>query len=226
LSYHYDLDFIRARYNRLAAIYPLFEVILILPSGIRARAVQRLELKQGDRVLEVGCGTGRNLPHLQKAVGPAGHIYGIDYCEGMLTKARQLCERQQWRNVSLSHQDAAQMSVPEPVDGVLFSLCYTVMPEPRQALKRAWEYLRPNKHTVIMDGKLAPGLLGRLSRPFVMLASKATVLGDLDEQPWEDLKEWTSRIEVEEVNWGTYYICRGTKTDSSGRGGAPGRVNG
>lgn len=211
LSHHYDLDFVRARYNRLAAIYPLFEIVFILPYGIRAKAVQRLELRHGDRVLEVGCGTGRNLPHLVKAVGPAGHVYGIDYCEGMLAKARQLCERRQWRNVSFSQQDATQMTVPEPVDGVLFSLCYTVMPEPRQALKQAWKYLRPHKHVVIMDGKLARGLRGRLSRPFVILANKATVLGDLDEQPWEDLKELTSRIEMEEVNWGTYYICRGTK---------------
>jgi hypothetical protein len=37
------------------------------------------------------------------------------------------------------------------------------------------------------------------------------VLGDLDERPWEDLKELTRRIEMEEVNWGTYYISRGTK---------------
>jgi demethylmenaquinone methyltransferase/2-methoxy-6-polyprenyl-1,4-benzoquinol methylase len=211
LSFHYDLDFIRARYNRLAGFYPLFEAVFVLPLGIRAKAIQRLELQSGDRVLEVGCGTGRNLPHLQKAVGPAGHVYGIDCCEGMLAKAKQLCERQQWSNVSLVQQDAAQMAVPEPVDGVLFSLCYTVMPEPRKVLKQAWKYLRLNKHVVIMDGKLARGVLGRLSRPLVILASKATVLGDIDEQPWEDLKELTSRIEVEEVNWGTYYICRGTK---------------
>ena len=212
MSFHYDLDFIRARYNRLAAIYPLFEVAFILPYGIRAKAVQRLELQHGDKVLEVGCGTGRNLPHLQKAVGPAGHVYGIDYCEGMLAKAKQLCKRQQWRNVSLWQQDAAQMIVAEPVDGVLFSLCYSVMPEPRKALKQAWKCLRPKKHVVIMDGKVARGLLGELSRPFVILVSKATVLGDIEEQPWEDLKELTSRIEVEEVNWGTYYICRGTKS--------------
>lgn len=211
MSYHYDLDFIRARYNRLAAIYPLFEVTFILPYGIRARAVERLELAHGDRVLEVGCGTGRNLPHLQKAVGPTGRIYGIDCCEGMLAKAQQLCERRQWGNVSLSQQDAAQMIVDGPVDGVLFSLCYTVMPEPRKALKQAWKYLRPNKRLVIMDGKHARGFLGTLARPLVILANKATVLGDLDERPWEDLKELTSRIELEEVNLGSYYICCGTK---------------
>lgn len=211
MSFHYDLDFIRRRYNRLARIYPLFEFMFVLPSGIRARAVDRLDLQDGDKVLEVGCGTGRNLQHLIKAVGTAGQVYGVDYCEGMLAKAKQLCERHRWRNVTLLQQDAAHLVLPEQVDGVLFSLCYTVMPQPREALAQAWKYLRPTKHAVIMEAKLADGLLGRLSRPLVILLSKATVLGDPDEQPWEDLKEFTTQVQMEEINFGTYYICCGTK---------------
>src|SRR5215469_14821496 len=88
-------------------------------------------------------------------------------------------------------------------------------PQARQSLERAlakaWEYLRPNRHVVIMDGKLAQGLLGRLSRPGVILLCKATVLGNPDRQPWEDLKKFTPQVEMEEINLGTYYICRGTK---------------
>jgi hypothetical protein len=98
-----------------------------------------------------------------------------------------------------------------PVDGVLFSLSYTVIPKPATALEKAWEYLHSKRHVVIMDGKLAHGLLGRLSRPLVTFLSKATVLGDPDRQPWEDLKKLTPLVEIEEVNFGTYYICRGTK---------------
>ena len=186
-------------------------LVFFLPPGIRARAVRRLDLKAGDKVLEVGCGTGRNLPHLVKAVGATGEVFGVDYCEGMLAKAKRLCERHQWCNVKLLQQDAAEMVLPGLVDGVLFSLCYTVMPKPRKALAQAWKYLRPNRHVVIMDGKFAHGVLGKLSRPLVILVSKATVLGDPDEQPWEDLREFTPRIEMEEINFGTYYICRGTK---------------
>jgi hypothetical protein len=42
----------------------------------------------------------------------------------------------------------------------------------------------------------------------------ARVLGHLDRQPWEDFKSFTPQVEVEEINFGTYYICRGTKLSS------------
>lgn len=211
MSFNYDLGFIRRRYNRLASIYPAFEVLFVLPRGIRARAVARLGLQAGDKVLEVGCGTGRNLEHLLRAVGPAGHVYGVDYSDGMLAKAKVLCDRHQWRNVTLLQENATQIILPEKVDGVLFSLSYAVIPEPRKALAQAWKHLRSSKHVVIMDAKLVPGIVGKLSRGWVTLVSKATVLGDPDVRPWEHLKEFTPEVEMEGRNFGTYYICRGTK---------------
>ena len=68
----YDSPFIRRRYNRLAKFFVFFELLFLLPRGIRAKAVSRLELKPDARVLEVGCGTGRNLAHLVQAVGEQG----------------------------------------------------------------------------------------------------------------------------------------------------------
>ena len=90
-----------------------------------------------------------------------------------------------------------------------------MIPKPATALEKAWEYLHSKRHVVIMDGKLAHGLLGRLSRPLVTFLSKATVLGDPDRQPWEDLKKLTPLVEIEEVNFGTYYICRGQSFSGS-----------
>jgi demethylmenaquinone methyltransferase/2-methoxy-6-polyprenyl-1,4-benzoquinol methylase len=211
---HYKVDFIRVRYNRLAPLYPLFDLVFWLPRNISAKAIKRLDLKSGDKVLEVGCGTGRNLSRLVEAVGPTGEVFGVDCSDGMLAKARELCARHQWQNVKLSQQDAAEMVVPAPVDGVLFGLSYTVIPEPLTALAQAWKYLRYERHIVIMDGTLARGLVGRLSRPVITFLSEATVLGHLDRQPWKDLKSFTPQVEVEEVNFGTYYICRGTKLSS------------
>ena len=207
----FDLPFIRQRYNRLAKFFVFFEWLFLLPPGLRRKAVQRLALKPGDRVLEVGCGTGRNLSLLRERVGPGGHVYGVDLSDGMLADAQQLCERKQWDNVTLIRSDAAQYSVPSAVDGVLFSLSYAVMPHHREVLRHAWKQLRPGGTLVIMDAKLPPGIRGQLLRPYSVWIMRRTVLGNPYVRPWEELRELTDSFEMEEFLFGTYYVCCGQK---------------
>jgi len=206
LSFGYDLAFIRRRYNRLAAIYPVFEIIFALPRGIRARAVERLALNPGDRVLEIGCGTGRNFPHLIKAVGPDGRIYGVDYSDAMLARAHNLCRKNRWSNITLWQQDAQKLQMRETVDAVLFSLSYSVIPDPRKALSCGWSHLRSGGRVVILDSPLPSGMLWRLCRPFVSLLSRATVLGDLEAAPEQDLRRFTTKVEKQEFQLHTYCI--------------------
>lgn len=207
----YDSPFVRQRYNRLARFFVLFEWFFWLPRGIRKHAVSRLELKPGSRVLEVGCGTGRNLACLVQAVGPEGHVYGVDLSEGMLQEAKELCAQAEWRNITLIQADATDYNLPETVDAVIFSLSYAVIPKHREALRRAWEQLRPGGYVVIMDAKLPSGFPGKLLHPFVVWASRATVLGNPDIRPWDELRELTDDVTCEEVQLETYYICRGRK---------------
>jgi ubiquinone/menaquinone biosynthesis C-methylase UbiE len=207
----YEVPFVRRRYNRLAKFFVLFEWLFLLPRRIRDRAVGRLELEPGGRVLEVGCGTGRNLAPLVAAVGDGGQVYGVDLSEGMLAEAQELCERRGWRNVTLIRSDAADYALPEAVDGVIFSLSYAVIPHHREALRHAWGRLRAGGHLVVMDAKLPSGVAGRLLHPFVVWISRLTVLGNPDVRPWDELKELTAEVEYEEAQFGTYYICRGRK---------------
>ena len=207
----YDTSFVRQRYNRLARFFVFFEWLFLLPHSIRSKAVSRLELKRGSRVLEVGCGTGRNLAPLVEAVGAEGLVYGVDLSEGMLAEAKQLCARRKWRNVELMRADAADYVLPEPVDGAIFSLSYAVIPHHRDALRLAWEQLRPGGYLVIMDAKLPSGIPGKLLYPFVVWASRLTVLGNPDIRPWEELRELTGEADCEEAQFGTYYVCRARK---------------
>lgn len=210
----YDTSFVRARYNKLARIFVLFEWLFWLPGGIRQKAVNRLQLPKGGRVLEVGCGTGRNLSLLAEAVGQEGHVFGVDVSEGMLDEARELCERQHHTNVTLIRSDAAQYVVPEAVDGVLFSLSYATMSHHQEVLRRAWNQLRPGGWLVIMDAKLPGGFPGRIARlclPFFVITLKLTVLGNPFIVPAEELRAVASQVEVEELSFGTYFICRAQK---------------
>jgi len=137
-------------------------------------------LKPGNTVLEIGAGTGRNFPYLVEAVGPSGTVIGVDASPGMLAEARKLIERRGWSNVQLLHQDATQLEVDRDVDGVLFSLSYSALPEPRPALARAWECLRPSSRVVVMDMGLTQGGPHRLLAPIGRLHTRRGGLGGVE----------------------------------------------
>jgi ubiquinone/menaquinone biosynthesis C-methylase UbiE len=206
-----DRSSITRRYNRLAGIIPLFDWIFFQPPGFRRKAAERLQLRPGDRVLEIGCGTGRNLGHLHTAVGPAGRVYGVDISPGMLGKARELCARHDWRNVMLTEQDAAEYAAPEPLDGVLFGLSYNTMPHHLAVLQNAWSQLRPGGRLVVMDAKLPPGLGGEMVLPFSLWLMKRTMLGNPLVRPWQDVAALSEDFAMEEFRFGSWYICRATK---------------
>lgn len=203
---------ISQRYDRLAGLIPLFEWLLFLPRGLRRKAVERLALRPGDRVLEVGCGTGRNFPYMHDTVGPAGTIHGADISPGMLRKANMLCDRRGWNNVSLRQVDAADFVAPQPLDGVLFSLSFNTIPHHRRVLHHVWQQLRPGGRLVIMDAKLPPGPGGQFILPFSVWLMKRTMLGNPYIQPWEDLKQIADMTHMEEFLLGSYYICHAIKS--------------
>ncbi|MFT5051798.1 MAG: SAM-dependent methyltransferase [Chlamydiales bacterium] len=53
------------------------------------RALERLGVRRGAHVIEVGCGTGTTVLALAEAVGPPGHVLGLDVSEPMLARARE-----------------------------------------------------------------------------------------------------------------------------------------
>ncbi len=207
----FDRDFISERYDRIAGLIKLFEWVLFLPPSLRRRAVEHLQLEPGDRVLEIGCGTGRNFVHLHNAIGPKGRIYGVDLSPGMLQKSQQLKHQRGWDNIALICSDAADYVAPEPLDAVLFSLSYATMPHHLQVLQHAWSQLRSGGRLVIMDAKPPPGRGGELVLPFSAWLMRRTMLGNPYLRPWEDLARFTPHFEMKEFLFGSYYVCRGVK---------------
>ena len=216
-----DSAFIAARYDRLAGLIGFIDWLFFVPPRFRARAAQHLALRPGDRVLEIGCGTGRNFPYLREAVGPGGRVYGVDLSAGMLARARALCRRRRWSNVEIAHDDAANYAAPEPLDGVLFGLSYNTMPHHLCVLHHAWKQLRPGGRIVIMDGKVPPGAAGKLILPFGLWLMRHTMLGNPLIAPWKDLAAIAEDFEMEEFLFGSWYICRGTKSAHAQSGERP-----
>lgn len=197
------------RYDRIARVYSTLEPLYLIFPPARRRAVAALGLKAGDTVLEIGAGTGRNFPYLVEAVGPSGTVIGVDAAPGMLAEAGRLIGRRGWSNVQLLHQDAAQLDLERDVDGVLFSLSYSALPEPRPALARAWERLRPSSRVVVMDMGLTQGGLHRLLAPIGRLLVKLAP-GDAYSDPWSDLASYGT-VETERFMLGLYYVSAVTK---------------
>ena len=208
------------RYNRLARFYRLIPVLFLLTPRIRRRAVERLALRSGECSLEIGCGRGANLDLLVSAVGAEGEVIGVDVSPGMLARARRLVERRGWSNVTLLEENAAKLSVDGPVDAVLFGFCYAVIPERREALRQAWARLRPGGRIVIVEGYVPEGI--RLLRPVVRALSAATVLGEVDCRPWDDLAELADEVAIERLQLGLYVITWARKPASNTVKGATG----
>ena len=58
-------------------------------AGARRRAIEALEVKPADRVLEVGCGPGSNFPYIFERIGRQGQLFAADISPGMIRQAAQ-----------------------------------------------------------------------------------------------------------------------------------------
>jgi ubiquinone/menaquinone biosynthesis C-methylase UbiE len=131
-------------------------------------------------------------------------VIGVDASPGMLAEAHKLIERRDWSNVQLLQQDATRLEIESDVDGVLFSLSYSAMPEPRPALARAWERLRPSSRVVVMDMGLTQGGPYRLLAPIARLLVKFAP-GDAYSDPWSDLAQY-GEVATKRFLLGFFYV--------------------
>src|ERR1700741_5338681 len=102
------IETVKTAYRRYAGFYDALFGPVLQPG--RRAVLEALKLRPGDRVLEVGVGTGLSLPMYPQAV----KVTGIDLSSEMLAKARLRVERLNLANVeALFEMDAESMSFPD-----------------------------------------------------------------------------------------------------------------
>ena len=74
---------------------------------LRARFLRFVPVRRGERVLEVGCGTGVVLRDLAPRVGPRGAVVGVDVSRTILATARRLCQADS--RITLRHAHGARL---------------------------------------------------------------------------------------------------------------------
>ncbi|NEC88413.1 methyltransferase domain-containing protein [Streptomyces sp. SID12501] len=106
-----------------------------------AAAVAELRLREGARVLDAGCGTGRALAPLRDAVGPSGVVLGADLTPAMLEAA---VRAGRGRDGQLLLADAAALPLrSESLDAVFAAGLIAHLPQPGENLRELARVVRP-----------------------------------------------------------------------------------
>jgi demethylmenaquinone methyltransferase/2-methoxy-6-polyprenyl-1,4-benzoquinol methylase len=207
-------EVVEAAYQRYARNYDLavkfYRLIGLRIEEYRLRAVDLLWLKQGDCVLDLGCGTGLNFPLLIQKIGPEGLLIGVDLSSEMLACAKERVERMNWNNVQLVHSDMAAYDFPEDVAGVMSSGVFGYVSERDRVVEKISHALAPDGRFVILDGKRPDQWPLWLFKLFVWFSSPFGITqAYFDNHAWESVEHFFKETTFEEVYGGLMYISSG-----------------
>ncbi|ELY61617.1 class I SAM-dependent methyltransferase [Natronolimnohabitans innermongolicus] len=138
-------------YGRWAALY---DVIARRTPGIpalRRRVAAACELERGDTVVEMGCGTGANLPYLSEQVGPEGTVIGIDFTGPVLERAREFTA--EYDNVHVVRGDATQPPLADwsDVDALLATFVVGMLEDAPDAVDDWCDLVGPDGTVVLAN---------------------------------------------------------------------------
>ena len=140
-------------YRQQRHIYDLTRKFYLLG---RDRIIDRLSPKPSARIVEVGCGTARNLIRLARCY-PDAKLFGLDASHAMLETASVAIARAGLSNRITLAQGYAEALSPElfgektPFDDILFSYSLSMIPDWKQALNAAKDALSTHGRIHIVD---------------------------------------------------------------------------
>lgn len=185
----------------------------------RKRAIELLDLKDGQTLIDIACGTGANFKHI-KALNIELDIYGTDFSEGMLKKAQKTIDKNNWDNITLFPSDARDLT-PSLIkkltnqdlsfDRVLCVLGLSVIPDWNQVLDRILGLLKENGKIVVVD-------VFAEKRNFNTWLVEKFARADLSREIWQSLEKKTDNFLYEYLPvkerkvGGRLFVATGIKT--------------
>lgn len=157
----------RASYNRLSRWYDM--IAGSTEQKYRDWGLEKLLAQPGERILEIGFGTGHCLVSLARSVGASGRVIGLDISDGMLAIAKERLEQEGLNDrVDLHLGDAASLDfIPaNSLDGVFMSFTLELFdnPEIPRVLQECHRILKPGGRLAVvsMTKTNPPGLPVRI----------------------------------------------------------------
>lgn len=169
-------DFVAGVYEKLASVYDLTFGPSLHPG--RIQAIQRMGIQPGDRILEVGVGTGINLGLYPKGCA----ITGIDLSGPMLEKARERAVRKEVSDVRLLEMDAADIKFADNSFDIVYApYLISVVPDPVRVANEMYRVCRPGGKVILLNHFRSPNpILSRIERLISPLTVHIGFKADLD----------------------------------------------
>ena len=139
------LKFDQETTRRVEALYLTPDVV-----AQRCQVLKALQLREGERVLDVGVGPGLLAHDMAVSVGPEGLVCGIDISEDMLAMARKRCADQPW--TEYQRADATDLPYPdESFDAAVSTQVYEYVADIPAALAQLYRVTRPGGRVLVLD---------------------------------------------------------------------------
>ncbi len=207
------IDIYRKRAKHYDLYARLFPLLGFRQEVYRTKAVQALNLRHGDTVVDIGCGTGLNFPLLEQAIGPEGKIVGVDLTDAMLDLAQERADENDWSNIELVQSDAAKFRFPAGLDGIISTYALTLVPEFDRVILNGCQALKPGKRWAIADFKLSSNALSSLAPLLAPLLVKpfGGTIDMASRHPWEVMTQAMQNVRMIEFYMGFVYVATGER---------------
>lgn len=182
----------------------------------RRRAIERLNLEPGDRILLVGCGTGMDLEHVPDGV----EVAAVDVTPAMVRRTERRGERL-GLDVDARVGDARALPfADDSVDAVLLHLVLSVAPDPGDVVAETARVLAPDGRVSIYDKFVPegaePSLLRRALDPVARV-----LFADLTRRLEPMVAGTTLELGTREPFLGGVYVVTVARPGESSGGGPP-----
>lgn len=118
----------------------------------RKDVMNRMQVQEGSKALDVCCGTGDWSFSLSEAVGKTGQVIGLDFSENMLSIAKKRNEEANYSNLSFQHGNAMELPFEDNYfDYVTIGFGLRNVPDYMQVLKEMYRVVKPGGKVVCLE---------------------------------------------------------------------------